>query len=59
MSNYARELYQIKGVAGTVNFEHIKTRYHASHLNIDPTGVVPVSPLQVFTTEQNRTAHNR
>jgi len=54
MSNYLRELYQIQGIAETVNFEHIKTHYYASHLTINPTGVIPVGPLQDFTKEHNR-----
>jgi len=54
MSNYMRELYQIEGVAGTVNFEHIKTHYYASHLNINPTGIIPVGPEQDFTRGHNR-----
>jgi len=39
-----RELYQIPGIAATVNFEHIKTHYYASHTSINPSGVVPVGP---------------
>jgi putative glutathione S-transferase len=54
MSNYLRELYQVAGIAETVNFEHIKTHYYASHLGINPTGVVPVGPLQDFTKVHNR-----
>ena len=54
ISNYVRELYQIKGVADTVSFEHIKTHYYASHLTINPTGVIPVGPLQDLTKEHNR-----
>jgi putative glutathione S-transferase len=49
MSNYLRELYQVPGIAETVNFEHIKTHYYASHLGINPTGVIPVGPAQDFT----------
>jgi putative glutathione S-transferase len=54
MSNYVRELYQVKGIAETVNFEHIKTHYYASHLTINPTGIVPVGPIQDFTQTHNR-----
>jgi len=49
MSNYVRQLYQVPGIAETVNFEHIKTHYYASHLGINPTGVIPVGPAQDFT----------
>lgn len=54
ISGYVRELYQVPGVAGTVNFDHIKTHYYASHLMINPTGVVPVGPNQDFTAPHNR-----
>lgn len=54
MSNYLRELYQVAGIAETVNFEHIKTHYYASHLTINPTGIVPVGPAQTFDKAHDR-----
>ena len=54
ISGYVRELYQVSGVADTVNFDHIKTHYYASHLTINPTGIVPVGPEQDFTLPHNR-----
>ncbi len=44
LSGYLRELYQVPGIADTVNFEHIKRHYYESHRTINPTGVVPVGP---------------
>ena len=44
LSGYLRDLYQVPGVAGTVNFEHIKRHYYASHTMINPTGIVPKGP---------------
>lgn len=41
---YSRELYQWEGVAETVNFDHITRHYHASHLSINPHGIVPIGP---------------
>jgi len=41
---YLRDLYQHPGVAGTVNFEHIKSHYYVTHSNINPTRVVPLGP---------------
>jgi putative glutathione S-transferase len=41
---YLRELYQVPGVAETVNMRHIKEHYYRSHTMINPTGVVPVGP---------------
>ncbi len=51
---YTRELYQQKGVADTVNMEHIKRHYYASHTTINPTGVVPVGPIIDFNEPHNR-----
>jgi putative glutathione S-transferase len=44
LSGYLRDLYQVPGVAGTVDFEHIKRHYYASHTMINPTGIVPKGP---------------
>ena len=41
---YLRDLYQVPGVAETVNMRHIKEHYYRSHATINPTGVVPVGP---------------
>ncbi|MDE1146270.1 MAG: glutathione S-transferase family protein [Azospirillaceae bacterium] len=44
LSGYLRDLYQLPGVARTVNFQHIKGHYYESHRTINPTGIVPVGP---------------
>lgn len=46
--SYTRELYQIPGVAQTVNMDHIKYHYFASHHTINPTGIVPKGPVINF-----------
>lgn len=51
---YVRELYQIPGVAKTVNFSHIKCHYYQSHETINPTGIVPLGPEINFTEPHNR-----
>jgi len=51
---YTRELYQIPGVAATVNMDHIKTHYFASHKSINPTGIVPKGPELDFTLAHGR-----
>lgn len=43
--SYTRELYQWPGVAGTVNFDHIKQHYYRSHGTINPNGIVPLGPI--------------
>ena len=44
LSGYLRDLYQVPGVAGTVNLDHIKQHYYRSHRTINPTGIVPAGP---------------
>jgi glutathionyl-hydroquinone reductase len=44
LTRYLRELYHWPGVAETVDFFHIKHHYYASHLRINPTGIVPLGP---------------
>lgn len=44
LSAYLRRLYQVPGVAETVNIDHIKRHYYGSHKTINPTGIVPVGP---------------
>ncbi|KAI9495661.1 glutathione S-transferase [Zychaea mexicana] len=39
---WTRRIYQMPGVAGTVNLEHIKKHYYMSHRQINPTQVVPI-----------------
>lgn len=41
---YARALYQHRGVAETVNFNHITNHYYASHRSLNPSGIVPIGP---------------
>jgi len=44
LSGYLRDLYQVPGVAATVNMRHIKGHYYESHRHINPTGIVPAGP---------------
>jgi putative glutathione S-transferase len=41
---YLRDLYQVPGVAETVDFDHIKRHYYLTHGSINPTGIVPKGP---------------
>ncbi len=42
--SYLQTLYQVEGVAETVNFDHIKRHYYMTHNDINPTQIVPVGP---------------
>jgi glutathionyl-hydroquinone reductase len=52
--NYTRELYQVPGVAETVNLAQIKRHYYASHERINPTRIVPKGPAIDFSTPHDR-----
>lgn len=54
LSGFLRDLYQMPGVAETVVMSHIKTHYYASHLMINPTGIVPVGPVLDFAAPHGR-----
>jgi putative glutathione S-transferase len=54
LSGYLRDLYQVRGVAATVNFDHIKRHYYATHDEINPTRIVPIGPLQNLAAPHHR-----
>lgn len=54
LSNYLHELYQVPGVAETVNLDHIKRHYYGSHTHINPSGVVPKGPALDFMRPHDR-----
>ena len=45
LSGYLRELYQMPGIAETVNMDHIVRHYHYSHDSINPHRIIPVNPV--------------
>tara|TARA_R110002049_G_scaffold117332_3_gene270705 strand:- start:99719 stop:100693 length:975 start_codon:yes stop_codon:yes gene_type:complete len=51
---YTRELYQVPGVAETVNFEHIVRHYHYSHETINPHRIIPINPRLDFDAPHGR-----
>ncbi len=54
LQGYLRELYQVEGVAETVNMRHIKNHYYMSHENINPTRIVPAGPELNFASPHGR-----
>ena len=42
--NYTKGIYNMPGIAATVNFDHIKKHYYGSHKTINPTGIIPAGP---------------
>jgi putative glutathione S-transferase len=54
---YLRDLYQIDGIAGTVNFDHIKRHYYMTHEEINPTRIVPIGPTLDLLSAHGRGEH--
>ena len=54
LSNFTRELYQVPGVAETVNLEHIKKHYYGSHETVNPTRIVPIGPDIDYSAPHDR-----
>lgn len=53
---YLRDLYRTPGVAGTVDIDHIKRHYYATHRDINPTGIVPAGPRLDLAAPHGRAA---
>ncbi|MGO4156954.1 glutathione S-transferase family protein [Cupriavidus sp. YAF13] len=54
LSGFTRDIYQLPGIAATVNFDHIKRHYYESHRSINPSGVVPAGPVLDFAAPPGR-----
>jgi len=54
LSNYVRDVYQLPGVAATVDLWHAKHHYYGSHPQINPTGIVPLGPEVDYNRPHNR-----
>jgi len=54
LSNYLRDLFQVSGVADTVDLDHIKRHYYMSMPTINPTRIVPLGPALDFTARHDR-----
>lgn len=51
---YTRDIYQLPGIADTVNRQHIQRHYYMSYLGINPTGITPVGPALDFDVPADR-----
>ncbi|MFK7945541.1 MAG: glutathione S-transferase family protein [Paracoccaceae bacterium] len=51
---YTRELYQWPGIAETVNMDHVRYHYYASHKTINPHRIIPAGPGIDFTAPHGR-----
>ncbi len=53
---FTRDIFQLPGIAATVNMDHIKRHYYESHRTINPAGIVPAGPHPDFAAPHGRQA---
>ncbi|WP_419238824.1 glutathione S-transferase family protein [Photobacterium leiognathi subsp. mandapamensis] len=51
---YVRDLYQVDGIAQTVDIDYIKAHYYGSHETINPTRIIPKGPVLDFLSPHHR-----
>jgi len=54
LSNYMREIYQMPGVAETVDIPRIQLGYYGGMRNLNPSGIIPLGPELDFTAPHDR-----
>ncbi|MCG8708768.1 glutathione S-transferase family protein [Brenneria sp. 4F2] len=53
---FLRDIYQMPGVAGTVDMAHIRHHYYRSHGTINPHGIISLGPEQDLNSPHGREA---
>ena len=51
---FLRDIYQMPGIAETVNLAHIRNHYYRSHKTINPTGIISIGPEQDLSEPHGR-----
>lgn len=54
LHNYLLEIYQIPGIAETVDIDYTKAHYYGSHDKLNPTLIIPKGPLLDFDQAHDR-----
>ncbi len=54
LSNYTRDIYQMPGVAETVDIPRIKLGYYGGMRNLNPSGIIPLGPELHFSGPHDR-----
>jgi putative glutathione S-transferase len=54
LSNYTRDIYQMPGIAETVDIPLIKLGYYGGMRNLNPSGIVPLGPALDFAAPHDR-----
>ena len=51
---YTRDIYQLPGIADTVNIDYNKAHYYGSHDTVNPHLIIPIGPALDFSTPHDR-----
>ncbi|HEY0962136.1 MAG TPA: glutathione S-transferase family protein [Pseudomonadales bacterium] len=51
---YTRDIYQLPGIAATVDIDYNKAHYYGSHATVNPHLIVPIGPELDFTPPHGR-----
>src|SRR5215469_255846 len=54
LSNYTRDIYQMPGVAETVDIRGIKLGYYGGMQHLNPSGIIPLGPELYFAAPHDR-----
>jgi putative glutathione S-transferase len=54
MLRHTARIYQLPGVAETVDLDHIRSHYYGSHRHLNPSGIIPEGPDVVRQITQMR-----
>jgi putative glutathione S-transferase len=54
LQGFLQELYQLPGVADTVNMAHIRHHYFCSHPTVNPHGIISIGPQLDWTSPHGR-----
>jgi glutathionyl-hydroquinone reductase len=54
LSNYTRDIYQMPGVAESVDIPRIKLGYYGGMRNLNPSGIIPLGPELDFSAPHDR-----
>ena len=54
LSNYTRDIYQMPGVAETVDIPRVKLGYYGGMRHLNPSGIIPLGPELDFSAPHDR-----
>jgi putative glutathione S-transferase len=54
LSNYLHDIFQMTGLAATVDMQGIKLGYYGGMPNLNPSGIIPLGPELDFSTPHDR-----